>query len=356
MNDTDAHFEGEIVLDGKRQTPSYTNVTITVFQITCCTIGIPLNSLLAYAIIRVNRLRSKSRNIFLLGLIMSNLISFIPALIKVAYTYSLNDQICQIYVAVVGLPYVLFMSLLLLALADRYVAIVHPLWHLKNVTASYVIVSQIGASLFVSVVYKFLYIIQYIPLGCELHVLQVNVIAAMLLTLYFSCLAAQFLVYRHTKTILASYTDRMPATKVIPSKNLQCASVNSTEAQHRNMECNLDLGRYEGNQEPTTTPSNEFKLCSTLTNHAVNEMEVEAIRTAIASATSLTIMTGPYMLFNLTILVCRLCYDIQFCSSISWVAYYLKELIVLHAVYHPLMYLLRSNELSSVLRQQWLSR
>ena len=77
---------------------------------------------------------------------------------ELSYLISPNQELCQVYVAVAGLPHVLFLTNLLLALVDRYAAIVHPLWHQEKVTIRLAVFFQLGASLSISVIYKFAYI------------------------------------------------------------------------------------------------------------------------------------------------------------------------------------------------------
>ena len=98
-------------------------------------VGYLMNSAIACIIIFNKKLRTKPRNVFLLGIVLSNLPTSVRVFMELSYLISPNQELCQVlYVAVAGLPHVLFLTHLLLALVDRYAAIVHPLWHQEKVT------------------------------------------------------------------------------------------------------------------------------------------------------------------------------------------------------------------------------
>ena len=60
-------------------------------KVISCVVGIPLNVFVAVNIIRLRRLHSKPRNIFLLAIIFSNLLIFIPTIIPEAKGFSLAE-------------------------------------------------------------------------------------------------------------------------------------------------------------------------------------------------------------------------------------------------------------------------
>jgi hypothetical protein len=69
-----------------------------ISKLICCFVGIPLNVSIAFTIIHHRRLHRKPRNIFLLGIIVSYLTFFIPAVIELIY-WALypDDSVCQAY-------------------------------------------------------------------------------------------------------------------------------------------------------------------------------------------------------------------------------------------------------------------
>ena len=85
-----------------------------------------------------------------------------------------------------------------------------------------------------------------------------------------------------------------------------------------------------------------------ISDSTINRLEAEATTTLIASVTSLSLVSGPIILFTFVTFVCRIYFENQVCSSISWLAPYVKGLVLLHVVHHPIVYFLRRTELSSV--------
>ena len=78
---------------------------------------------------------------------------------------------------------------------------------------------QLGASLSISVIYKFAYIAQFISLNCELKIIQLKIANVILLILYSSCIVLQVIVYRRPREILGNYGRRAEMTKTPISNN-----------------------------------------------------------------------------------------------------------------------------------------
>jgi len=70
----------------------------------CASVGIPLNSLIAFVIISMERLH-KPRNIFWLGVIFSNLFALVTSLIEFVALYGPSRGFCTVFVLLVGIPY-----------------------------------------------------------------------------------------------------------------------------------------------------------------------------------------------------------------------------------------------------------
>jgi hypothetical protein len=155
MNNKSSGNSGEdIVLNpnGETYNPISLNPFVTL-KLICCLIGIPLNVTIAVTILRHRRLRCKPRNIFLLGITLSFLTFFIPAMIELVYRILLPiDPLCRAYVAFVGLPHGLLLFNMSLALTDRFVAINYPLLHREKMTARF----ACGLIVFSSVLLVFL--------------------------------------------------------------------------------------------------------------------------------------------------------------------------------------------------------
>lgn len=365
MNQTE---ELESILDFQNATSGSVkaikiNVFIMIAHFICCVIGIPLNVFIASVIVSMRRLRSKPRNILLLGLILSDLSAFVPVLIEFAYLHFPSLELCQTYVAISGLPYILFLIHTLLALVDRYTAIAHPLWHFNQVTPVLIVSCQLVASLTASFVYKFPYVVRFLPLSCELQLLQeFNSIAITLMILFSSCILAHVIVYRQTKRVLANYMPKgCKRGTFTSSKNEKRAAVVTRSEGVQSLQ-QQPLPIFQ--QQPLSSMNSDVtqqqqvpvdEMSIHISDRRVSQLEVEATRTMIVNVTSLSIMTGPFILFTLTVFLCRFSVEEQVCSSLAWLAPYLKALVVLHAVYHPAIQLSRSSELSSAMKQ-WLNR
>lgn len=372
MNETD-QLEHVIILEGRKKNPIHLNPFVIASHLICCVIGIPINLFIVVVILYMRRLRTKPRNIFLLGLILSNLSAFAPVLVEFAYIhFPRNEELCQFYVSIVGLPYVLFLNNLLLALTDRHIAISHPVWHYKKVTIRRVVCWQVFTSIFISVVYKFAYVSQFLPLKCEVQLFQVRVISITLLMMFTVCVLAQVFVYRSTRKILANYS-AIRSKQMIPlvTTNREENIVNQNPASAVNdvvtgnhlapQPCdqhnvNLFSVPMTSDGDITITTTAPVELNVHMSNETVGHLEIEATRTMIASVTSLSVMTGPFILYTFVAFTCPLWFDKLSCSSMSWLVPYLKELILFHAVYHPIVYLCRSNEVSSALQSYWKKR
>ena len=142
-----------------------------------------------------------------------------------------------------------------------------------------------------------------------MQLIQIKIITIIFLILFSSCIVLQITVYRRTREILVNYGRSNSGSASIPEL--------------------LDVHISES---------------------SINRLEIEATTTLIASVTSLSLVTGPILLYTFVTFMCRLYFENSVCSSISWLSPYVKALIVLHIVYHPTFYFLHSSELSSVLK------
>ena len=90
-------------------------------------IGIPLNGFIAYAIVSIDELRTQTRYVLFLGMLVGNILSFFNLFTEVAYYLSVFDHNCQVLRVLLGVPYVVFFANYLLVLVDNYFAISHRL-------------------------------------------------------------------------------------------------------------------------------------------------------------------------------------------------------------------------------------
>lgn len=126
-------FNAGVVLtdSGAIKNPMNVDVILIAINIACSLVGIPLNCFTGLVILHLRRLRSKPRNIFLLGIVASNLSAFIPPIIETVHFFRPGDEVaCKSYLAVVGLPEVFLLLNMLISLLDRYHS-TYPFW-LRN--------------------------------------------------------------------------------------------------------------------------------------------------------------------------------------------------------------------------------
>lgn len=90
--------QGDIILtnNGEKLNPmNLINFFLIVTKLICSLIGIPLNVLIAIAIIRLRRLHSKPRHIFLLGIVLADLYAFVPVIIQLTYWNVPTESVCE---------------------------------------------------------------------------------------------------------------------------------------------------------------------------------------------------------------------------------------------------------------------
>ena len=66
-----------------------------------------------------------------LGLTLASILSLLTILLELVAAQRKNEVMCKAFVAFTGVGYTWLLYNLLLALIDRYVAIVHPIWYRK---------------------------------------------------------------------------------------------------------------------------------------------------------------------------------------------------------------------------------
>ena len=111
--------------------PTFRLTTIQqVNRFVCGVVGIPLNLLVVVVILRSRQLWSP-RNIFWLAVTFFNVLALSQAITELSlfYLYQRGDgshqTLCLYYSTIVGSPYVLLLTALMLVTCDRYIAIVH---------------------------------------------------------------------------------------------------------------------------------------------------------------------------------------------------------------------------------------
>jgi hypothetical protein len=171
----------------------------SVSHLILAVIGLPLNVFVAVVIISFRRLRRKPRNIIWLGVIIANIFTLLTILVELYASYMKSEMACKWFVSITGIAYTWLLFNLLLALADRYIAIAYPLAH-RKVNIRGVIIMQTISLILIAFFIKFHFITGRIPLICANkipeHAKLIVVSNILLVTL---CLIAQVVVYLKSK-------------------------------------------------------------------------------------------------------------------------------------------------------------
>ena len=170
--------------------------------------GVPLNLFIAIIIMTFKRLHNKPRNVLWLGVTFFNLLTLLTILIELLAYHTQNSVVCLIFVSITGVAYTSILFNLLLALIDRYTAIVHPIWHRQNVTVRWVITGQSVGFFLIVFVIKFPFIAQFAPPYCGYYPVHAKLIAVTNLLLFVSCILAEMIVYMKTRQYFKSNRQR----------------------------------------------------------------------------------------------------------------------------------------------------
>jgi len=103
---------------------SVNHVLLTAF-------GIPLNLLIVIVILTNQRLKKKPRNIHFLGASLSAVFTLLTVLTELLAYHFQSDALCKIFALSAGVAYTNLLYNILLALLDRYLAIIRPFYHRK---------------------------------------------------------------------------------------------------------------------------------------------------------------------------------------------------------------------------------
>ena len=326
----------------------------SICHIVLVSIGVPLNLFIAIVISTFKRLHKKPRNVIWLGVVVCNLLTLLTVLIELLAYHTQNNILCLCYVSIMGVGYTCLLYNLFLALADRYAAIVHPLWHREKVTVQRVIIAQSVGFLILVFIIKFPFIWRLVPLRCGICLLHGMMVAATDLTLFAFCIVAEIVLYHKTRqyfndsrdgAISVSFTPRQP-------RNSDKESDKSDETNPNNR---IQIAMTSRHQNVPIMATNGSPTVLRRHNHIGRHrrMEMEATRSLLTGVFSLMLFTFPILLLAFIDWGCRMIYgDGQCSSSISVATFYVRELLLVHLVYNSVVYIARSQEFSSTIRDK----
>ncbi|EFX61054.1 hypothetical protein DAPPUDRAFT_340718 [Daphnia pulex] len=324
------------------------NFNVNTFLVTtklfCCSLGIPLNLQIVKTIIRLLRLGYKSRHIFLLSVFVSYLLTFVHPLVELTYCAILplecGEFVCVVLVVISGLPHALLLLNMCLALTDRFLAIKFPLMHQNKMTSRLAKSTIIVCNISLVFHLKFVYIMGIAPLRCEIWLVHITVVELTILILFVSYIILSVVVYRQTEgRFRASETSRTPGGAF-------------------DQEMVVIAGGIVTESRQLTTYGSEFLDARPLRNRSANNVrpaaepvpvdrDLEASR-SLVMVIPLVLTVCPLLILLLAFLFCQLSSQFD-CSIFTWLVTYFKELSLIQAVYNPLIFLWKNEELRKAL-------
>lgn len=368
-------------------------IEMDLFRSTChlllVSTGVPLNLFIAIIIMAYKRLHNKPRNVLWLGVTFFNLLTLLTILIEFVAYHTQNNVACLVFVSVTGVAYTSILFNLLLALIDRYAAIVHPIWHRQNVTVRWVVIGQSMGFVLIVVVIKFPFIAQLAPPYCGYYPVHAKLIAVTNFSLFLSCIAAQMTVYFKTRqyfnssrgdgtseatvTFVLSAMQRQQQREIAannnisstPSNNSQPSRLPSAEAVV-NIINSPSAGSAAGDRNLIDSSSavtvgsggggGGQQLVRLRRHQSVGgnrQMEMEATWSLLSGVFSLLLFTFPTLVLGFVEWGCRMSYGEGRCPPIIGISmFYARELLLGHLVYNPVMYMIRNREFSSTVREK----
>ena len=295
-------------------------------------IGLPLNILVAWVILRTRQLHNP-RNAFWLGNVFCHSVTLLMGAFEAILIMNPQQHpniFCQIYALLVGSPYTNLLVSLLLATADRWIAINYPLRHRSHVTVFRVAVFLVSSWALVLIAMTSPYWSGKIQLPfCSVQPDVMKWITLSHFVLVVIIIIAQVKVYARACEYFRFGAHRPP---------------NSTDRRQQ-QPVDAAVGGSSGSNR---LQSDEYFIH--LPDKTICRLELEASVTLFCGVASLCLFTLPLALLFLAIFVCRA--TGQSCSGqIVPLIPYARELLLLHAVVSPLLYVFRSREFSCALRR-----
>ena len=295
-------------------------------------VGLPLNILVACVILRTRQLHNP-RNAFWLGNVFCHSVTLLMGAFEA--TVATQPQrypniFCQIYALLVGSPYTNLLVSLLLATTDRWIAISYPLRHRSHVTVFRVAVFLVSSWALVLIAMTSPYWSGKIQLPfCSVQPNVMKWVTFSHFVLVVIIIIAQVKVYARACEYFRFGAHRPP---------------NSTDRRQPV----YVVGGSSGSSSHNRLKSDEYFVH--LPDKTINRFELAASVTLCCGVASLTLFTLPLACLFLAIFVCQA--TNQSCSgSVVALIPFARELLLLHAVVSPLLYVFRSREFSCAFRR-----
>jgi len=304
--------------DGRIKSPLEPNVYIFIFNCVCCLISFPANFRVTVLLIQSKR-RLLARNVILIHLILSSVLTSITDMIAVIYYLWPIESLCCFSESIIGLSYVAFCFNMLISLIDHYVAITNPLWHRRQVTVRRAIIWPFVLNLILALSVKWMFINgTSLEICCAIQVMHFETVIAALIILCIFCFTFLVIVYLKTWKVLPR-----PSRTVKISRKQQLPSINKS--------CNPEREGNDFNAAIATTSDESARIERNAAermsihvgNDALSRMELEATKTFLIGAIPLLLLPIPGVIYSLSTIICLHLNGIETCGGMtSLVAYF----------------------------------
>ena len=280
-------------------------------------ICIPMNLLVGYVLLSNQKLHN-ARNAIWLGIIASNLSVFTINLLHYLSFLHRHYVICQIISFFYDKPYIVLLINMLLATLDRFVYTRWPLFHLRHVTVCRVVSIQFCGSLAALLGLSYEGLSGIRPIRCGLDAQRGKELAAVVGVLAVSCIVAKLIVY------------------FMAFKN-HVIKKRGSHVVIREFILDLDRPPLRAHQDRRT----------------LRRMELNATMSLVANLVPMILIVSSSGLYVLCLSVCQQFFD--HCQMLNDLAIYLRELELFHTCTDLLVYVFRSLEFRSAVRNLFLA-
>lgn len=332
---------------------------MSVVNVICALIGMPLNVVIIAFIIARRRLH-QPRNIIWAGIAFSNLFILFVHVVELVSVYDPSAvTLCRFRYSLVGLPYVSLLMNHFISLVDRYLSVSYSVWYHRSVTAPLMAGIQLTAFIFLCFFMKLHFIFGIVPVKCNVvHPVDRKVIFGFFLTFLFLCLAGQLTLYIRIRKYLLISDNRQQTTNIeAPKVQENCLSMSIPENQEDNPDDNMtaaNAAKALQTRESSSLKNNSHFV--KIGDQTVSRLEFEATRNVTLGMCSLLMFATPWIISTILMMICQRNLDysmvMEECINYQWAVWYTKELLIIHSIYQSIFYLVRSKDFSAALSRR----
>ena len=315
----------------------YLNEYLTGVHIICGGIGIPFNLFVGTFIVALERLHT-SRNLFWIGVGLSNLFILIFHLLEVIAAQWPSPLIRVVCAWFNGLPYLTLLLSYFLSLLERYLCVRHSIWFKRHITNGRIVVSQLGSFLFLFLAFKGRHLFGAVPICWQSNPTDLNVLSSFVVSGFFLC----FVV--HLAVVFTSNRNYPPA---------------EIDQQQRHISSQRVSGNFDPDQSPGDEESNLRGNSSPFVRigeERVSRADIEGARIVSGSFLILLFLAAPSFFLLVTLDGCLqygLPEELSGYTGLAQNLYYFRGLIPVHcSSISPFIVVFFCRDINSALRQR----